>query len=70
MVEIASGIDGTYGARMTGAGFGGCTVNLVRVDRAEDFRLRIIEDYERTTAVRPEVYMCKAASGVEEVFES
>jgi len=67
MVEIASSLDGVVGARMTGGGFGGCTVNLVRKDRVEDFQLVLTGRYEKATGLQPEVYVCAAAPGVEEV---
>ena len=67
MVEIASSLDGVIGARMTGGGFGGCTVNLVRRDRVEDFQVVLNRRYEQATGLRPEVYVCAAGSGVEEV---
>jgi galactokinase len=67
MVEIASSLDGVYGSRMTGGGFGGCTVNLVRADGVEAFRRTVVERYEKATEVHPEVYVCATASGVEEV---
>jgi len=47
MVELAQKIDGVYGARMTGGGFGGSTVNLVREENADEFRARVAEGYER-----------------------
>ncbi|MGH7822291.1 MAG: galactokinase, partial [Candidatus Binatia bacterium] len=65
MVEIASAIDGCHGARLTGAGFGGCTVNLVARGRAADFRLELARAYERRIGLRPEVWICEAADGVE-----
>jgi galactokinase len=67
MVEIASGLDGVYGARMTGGGFGGCTVNLVDANCVEPFRRTVVERYQAATGVHPEVYVCGIASGVEEV---
>jgi len=67
MVEIAEKIDGVYGARMTGGGFGGCTVNLVRDDKADEFRERVSSEYERATKIKPEIYICTAANGAEEV---
>src|SRR5262249_27011571 len=45
MVEIASSLDGVYGARMTGGGFGGCTVSLVHTDCVEAFQLTVAERY-------------------------
>ena len=67
MVELAQNIDGVYGARMTGGGFGGCTVNLVAEENVEEFRARVAMEYERGTSLRPEIYVCKAANGAEEV---
>ena len=66
MVEIAQKV-GVYGARMTGGGFGGCTVNLVRTEKVERFRARVAEGYERVTKIKPEIYITTAANGAEEV---
>ena len=68
MVEIASKLPGIYGARMTGGGFGGCTVNLVAVDHAEAFRAAIAVRYEAATGQKPEIYISTASEGAEEVF--
>src|ERR1041384_175209 len=68
IVEIAEKIEGVYGARMTGGGFGGCTVNLVADSHAEDFQKRVSLEYERATSLSPEIYICTAANGAEEVF--
>jgi galactokinase len=63
MVRLAESIDGVYGARMTGGGFGGCTVNLVRADRVAQFCSQLAADYARATGHRPEIYVCEAADG-------
>jgi len=63
LVEFASACDGVYGARMTGGGFGGCTVNLVRSDAVEFFQRHIVQAYEKETGIPPEVYVCSAAQG-------
>lgn len=63
MVRLASLIPGLIGARMTGGGFGGCTINLVKVEAAQSFAKRIASDYECATGITPEVYICKAAAG-------
>jgi galactokinase len=63
LVELASTIDGVYGARMTGGGFGGCTVNLVRADCAAEFSSRIAARYQERTQNRLPVYICSAAEG-------
>jgi len=67
MVELAEKIDGVYGARMTGGGFGGSTVNLVREEQADEFRARVAEEYEQVTGLKPEIYVCSAGNGAEEV---
>ncbi len=67
MVELAQSVEGVYGARMTGGGFGGCTVNLVAETRVEEFRRDMTEQYERITKLRPEIYSCRAANGAGEV---
>jgi galactokinase len=65
MVEIASGLDGIYGARMTGGGFGGCTVNLVQTPHVESFKNGIENGYMEKTGIRPDVYVVKPVDGVE-----
>jgi galactokinase len=70
MVEIASRQPGLIGARMTGGGFGGCTVNLVQEEAAGAFRLEVALEYERQTGVHPEIYIFSAAEGVHRIPES
>ena len=67
MVELAREAHGVYGARMTGGGFGGCTINLVKAESCADFTDSVSREYERSTGVAPEVYVCRAAAGVSEV---
>jgi len=67
MAELAQKIDGVYGARMTGGGFGGSTVNLVREEKADEFRARVSDEYERATGLKPEIYVTNAGNGAEEV---
>lgn len=56
MVEIARACPGVYGARMTGGGFGGCTVNLVSAESATAFRERITHEYHAATGIAPDLY--------------
>ena len=67
MVELAAAREGVYGARMTGGGFGGCTINLVDVTKVEQFKRTVANEYERITNLRPEIYVCKASNGAEEI---
>src|SRR5262249_26049408 len=64
MVDIANKQTGVYGARMTGGGFGGCTINLVASEHAEAFRRHVAAEYERATELKPEVYITSAADVV------
>lgn len=66
MVEIAMESKGVYGARMTGGGFGGCTVNLVATDRILEFRDVVTSRYQEECGVRPHVYVCQGAGGIRE----
>lgn len=63
LVEIAQKIDGVYGARMTGGGFGGCTVNLVEADAVDEFTAITRREFARVTANTPDIYVCTAAQG-------
>jgi len=63
MVKLARRRAGVLGARMVGGGFGGCTVNLVRADRADHVARGIREAYRRETGIDPEVYQFAAAAG-------
>jgi galactokinase len=65
LVELAASSPGVYGARMTGGGFGGCTVNLVDADRAGEFKVHIARMYQQATGIAPEVYVCEPAQGAE-----
>ena len=63
MVEAAEGLPGYYGGRMTGGGFGGCTVNLVASGQAEAFRESIAKRYQEKTGISPDIYICSSADG-------
>lgn len=63
MVAAALRIDGVYGARMTGGGFGGCTVNLVRADAVDHFEKAIRADYQQKYNIDPAVYRCHPGPG-------
>lgn len=63
LVEVALKQPGVLGARMTGAGFGGCTVNLVRAGAAESFAEAVQEGYNKATGLNAEIYVCEASDG-------
>lgn len=67
MVALARLVEGVYGARMTGGGFGGCTINLVAAESVDDFKRAVAPGYQKATGILPEIYVCRAAAGVEEV---
>ncbi len=63
LVEIADGVPGVVGARMTGAGFGGCTVNLVHEGAVDALREAVMADYPARTGLTPMVFPVAAADG-------
>jgi len=63
MAALAQSLPGCYGARLTGAGFGGCTVNLVAGDAVEAFARDLAIGYTQKTGLKPEIYICRAADG-------
>ena len=67
MVELAAGCAGVYGARMTGGGFGGCTVNLVDAGAVDEFKVAVAHGYQQSFGIQPEIYVCTAAEGAKEV---
>jgi galactokinase len=64
MVEIACAQPGAVGARMTGGGFGGCTISLVHAEAAEKFKVAVTMEYEKQTHIRPDIYVVSATEGV------
>jgi galactokinase len=67
MVNCAQEQDACYGARMTGAGFGGCAMALVRADVAPGFAAAVAECYQATSGRVPSAYVCTATNGAEVV---
>ena len=65
MVECASAHKACFGARMTGAGFGGCAMALIRAEAADDFVARTAAAYQQKTGHKPAVYVCQATNGAE-----
>jgi galactokinase len=65
LVEIARQVNGTVGSRMTGAGFGGCTVSIVQETSLGDFETTILEEYAKRTGITAEIYVSKAEDGAQ-----
>jgi galactokinase len=63
MVDLANHMEGVYGARMTGGGFGGCTINIVAAEAAPEFQKRIASKYQEQTGIVPEIYVSTASEG-------
>jgi galactokinase len=67
MVDSALHHPACYGARMTGAGFGGCAVALIKAEAADDFVKKTSDLYQQKTGHQPSVYVCRATNGAEVV---
>jgi galactokinase len=67
MVEIASAQPGVAGARMTGGGFGGCTINLVETGAVDAFKENVARQYRARTGLAPEIFVSLAADGAQAV---
>jgi galactokinase len=66
LVDAALAIEGVHGSRMTGGGFGGCTVTMLRPDAVPHFREAIVRAYEARFGITPQIYLCKASAGAGE----
>jgi galactokinase len=64
LVEIAITVPGVVAARMTGAGFGGCTVNLVSGDSVDELRAAVVADYASRSGRKPRVWEVAVVDGV------
>ena len=69
LVDTALAIDGVLGSRMTGGGFGGCTVTMLRPDAVERFAEEMARAYQRQFQTTPQVYACRPSAGAAEVTD-
>ena len=69
MVSLAEKIEGVVGARMTGGGFGGCTVNLVRRESVAAFQSEIAARYKSVKGIEPQIYICDAAESAGQIID-
>ncbi len=67
LVELAHSIEGVHGSRMTGAGFGGCTVSLVHKEVIDEFTSSVGERYKQKTSLVADFYITEAADGVRQI---
>ena len=67
MVELAQDLPGLIGARLTGGGFGGCTVNLVEQNYAAAFAKTLGERYAAKTGIVPQIHICHASDGAHRI---
>jgi galactokinase len=67
MAEAAWQVEGVYGSRLTGAGFGGCTVSLVAREAVERFHAHVAAEYQAATGVEPQIYVCAVEDGVGQI---
>jgi galactokinase len=67
LVELAAKQPGCVGARLTGGGFGGCTVNLVEAAQAEGFAARLREGYQAATGIDADIWQCHASAAAHRV---
>ena len=70
LVDAALAIEGVYGSRMTGGGFGGCTVTMLRPEAVAKFENEIAAAYQKRFGVTPKIYGCKPSAGADEVKNS
>ena len=67
LVEIAWSVDGVLGSRITGGGFGGCTVNIVKEEAIESFKEEVVKKYQEKIGHEPEIYIVEIGEGAHKI---
>ena len=68
MVELAQDLPGLIGARLTGGGFGGCTINLVEREHAKAFAEALGARYAAKFGIQPQIHICHASGGAHQLI--
>ncbi len=68
LVDASNAVDGVLGSRMTGAGFGGCSISLVRKDQIETFKSSVGKTYVEKTGQKADFYLAEPSDGVKEII--
>ncbi|NJN84928.1 MAG: hypothetical protein HC802_23330 [Caldilineaceae bacterium] len=69
LVSAAAEVDGVAGARLTGAGWGGCIIALVHADASDEFQTHVAQSYARTTGLTCSIFPCRAGAGAGHVAQ-
>jgi galactokinase len=69
LVELACALDGVYGSRITGGGFGGCTISLVQSGKVAEFGRVLAQRYEQATGKKSDIYIFQASDGAREALQ-
>jgi galactokinase len=67
MVSLAQDLPGLIGARLTGGGFGGCTINLVELSQAPAFAEALGDSYAAQIGIVPQIHICHASGGAHQI---
>lgn len=67
LVELAWETDGVIGSRITGGGFGGCTVSIVRNEAVDVLKEHVEKEYEKKTGLKPEIYIVDIGDGARRI---